>query len=83
MIKMNLEIKYIAVVTGYGKPLFVGRDKLNPKGFAAHEDSANALKAVDLNTAELVAQEYVKDNEIDNDSVKIYPVKVSYEVEEL
>lgn len=83
MIKMNQETKYIVVVFGFGKPLFVGRDKMNPRRFAACEDSSDALKAPDLNTAELVAQGYIEDNKCEDYDVKIYPLKVSYEVEDV
>lgn len=83
MIKMNQETKYIVVVMGFGKPLFVGRDKVNMKRFIAYEDSSDVLKAPDLNTAEMVAQGYVEDNKCEDYHVKIYPVKVSYEVKNI
>lgn len=81
MITMESETKYIMTVEEDGEIYFVGRNKFVPGKFTLFENSCDALKAFDINSAETVAKYYERDSE--GARVKIYPVHVTYEVDDV
>lgn len=77
---MNPETKYIMVVEEDNDTYFIGRNRHVVGKFTLFKDSSDALKAPSFEIAQAVANCYESDSE--GAHVKIYPVHVTYEVDE-
>lgn len=77
-IEMNPQIKYVVVQEKDDQVKFIGRSP-DGKNFITFNNSSNALKAADYDTAMFIALTY--DPQL-SENIKIYSVVAHYSVEE-